>query len=378
MNTTDINSAPRKSYAGAFESLIEATNAFKNYRAILLLGGAFLCAALVAGLFTALAAGMGSVVLGGVGALLAFIVLFYGVNAVGVLLMREAQGQPANSVMDAILVSLFTSHRAIGVALLGMVIVLVSVIVVAALLFVCKIPGLGAFLFTVVYPLSAIFLGLLVFSLFYVMFPLAGPAIWSGCTVFETIARLNTIARTKLVSIILMEVFLFLITGFAAGLIFTVVFLGIAMTTGLSASILSAGFGISDLIASVMGGGIRGGGDYAMGAGIGGGLLIAVAAIVPALIFSKGLCIIYLAAVQGVDFAANEASLNEGFASVKKKAEEARDRARSLTEQRRPPSIAPVDIGFAALKPAALACPNCQAPVAADDAFCGNCAHKLK
>lgn len=377
MNTTDINTAPRKSYAGAFESLIEATNAFKNYRAILLLGATFLSAALVAGLFTAMAAGMGSAILGGLGALLAFVVFFYGINAVGILLMREAQGQSASSVTDAILVSFFTSHRAIGVALLGMLIILVSVIAIAALLFVCKIPGIGAFLFTFVYPLSAIFLGLLVFSLFYVMFPLAGPAIWSGCTVFETIARLNTIARTKLVSVILMEVFLFLITAFAAGLIFTVVFLGIAMTTGLSASILSVGFDISDLKNSVMGGSGGGGSGYAVAGGIGGGLLIAVAAIVPALIFNKGLCIIYLDAVQGVDFSANEASLNEGFASVKKKAEEARERARSLTEQKSK-VVPPADRPQTPAQLATLICPNCQTSVAADDLFCGNCAHKLK
>ena len=377
MNTTASNTAPQESYAGAFESLIEATNAFKNYRALLLLGATFLCAALVAGLFAAMASAMSSAFLGAVGALLAFVVLFYGVNAVGILLMREAQGMPADSMLDAVLVSLFTSHRALGVALLGVAIIFLSVIIVAALLFVCKIPGLGPFLFTFVYPISAVFLGLLVFSLFYVMFPLAGPAIWSGCTVFETIARLNAIARSKLVSVILMEVFLFLITGFVAGLIFTVVFLGIAMTTGLSASILSVGFGLGDLMGTVMGGGLRSGGDYAIGAGFGGGLLVAVAAIVPALIFSKGLCIIYLAAVQGVDFAANEASLNERFASVKKKAEEARDRAKALTEQK-PKAIVPASQGYAPLKSASFTCPNCQASVAADDAFCGNCAHKLK
>ena len=50
MDTTDLNPAPRNSYAGTFESLIEATNTFKNYRAILLTGATFLSAAGVAGL----------------------------------------------------------------------------------------------------------------------------------------------------------------------------------------------------------------------------------------------------------------------------------------------------------------------------------------
>ncbi|MEG1328598.1 MAG: zinc ribbon domain-containing protein, partial [Janthinobacterium sp.] len=76
-----------------------------------------------------------------------------------------------------------------------------------------------------------------------------------------------------------------------------------------------------------------------------------------------------------VDFSASEASLNDGLATVKKKAEEARERARALAEQAAAPAApatpaaAPVD---------SLHCPSCKAPVASDDVFCGECAHKLK
>ncbi|GBU14893.1 hypothetical protein AwPolaro_02710 [Polaromonas sp.] len=130
------------------------------------------------------------------------------------------------------------------------------------------------------------------------------------------------------------------------------------------------------LMGSIMGGG-GGSAGYQMAGGIGGGLLVAVAAILPSLIFTKGLCIIYLDTVQGIDFSKSEAGLSEGLASVKKKAEEARARARSLAEQTLS-SSAPVDQGYTPPKAATLACPNCQATVAADDAFCGDCAHKLK
>ena len=65
MDTTDLNPAPRNSYAGAFESLIEATNTFKNYHPILLTGATFLSAAGVAGLFAVMAGGMGGAIVAG-------------------------------------------------------------------------------------------------------------------------------------------------------------------------------------------------------------------------------------------------------------------------------------------------------------------------
>jgi hypothetical protein len=205
-----------------------------------------------------------------------------------------------------------------------------------------------------------------VLSLFYVMLPLAGPAVWSGSTVFQVVARLNMIARTKLVSVILLEVLLFFIAAFAAMLIFMVVVTGVLMTTGLSASILDMGGAGIGGIASLMA--AMGGSGYTLAIGIGGGFLFAIAAVIPGLIFTKGICIIYLDATKNVDFAQAEASINQGLASVKRKAEEARERARALSEQHAPAVVAV----------AALACPNCRLPVSADDLFCGNCAYKLK
>ena len=359
----------RVNFLGAIESLIDATNAFKNVRAILLLGLTFVGAALVGAMFSMLGSSSGSAALIGLGGLLAFVVIFYGTNAVGVLLMREAQGQPVKSIMDAVLVSLFTSHRLIAVVALEFLIFLVVLLVITIVLFVCKIPMLGPFLYTFVFPITALLLGVLVFSLFYVMLPLAGPAVWSGSTVFQVIARLNMIAHTKLVSVILLEVLLFFIAAFTATLIFMVVITGVLMTSGLSANILDMGAtgmgGFGNIMAAMSGSG------YALAGGIGGGLLLAIAAVIPGLIFTKGICIIYLDATRNVDFAQAEASINQGLASVKRKADEARERARALTEQH-----APAVPAMAAIAP--LACPNCQAPISADDLFCGNCAHKLK
>lgn len=372
--TISTEAAKPLPFSSSVGSLIEATDAIKNFRAIALLALTFIGAVLVGGVLMMLASSMSSVLLAFLGGLMAFLVMFYGSNAVGILLMRDAQGQPGMSLADAVLVSLVTSHRLIAVVFLEFLIVLAAMIAIAIILFLCKIPVLGPVLYAVVFPLSAIVLGVLVFALFYVMLPLAGPAAWSGATVFQIIARLNQIVRTKLVSVILLEVLLFLITSFVALLIFGVVGTGVSLTTGMSASILGLGSQLNMYsLASGLGGS---GSGYIIAAGLGGGLLMAAAAVVPGLIFSKGVCIIYLNATRNVDFSASEASLNDGLATVKKKAEEARERARALAEQAT--TAATPAAALAAAPVDSLQCPSCKAPVASDDAFCGECAHKLK
>jgi hypothetical protein len=161
----------------------------------------------------------------------------------------------------------------------------------------------------------------------------------------------------------MLQVILTFIVFFTAMLIFSVVTTGYLMTTGLSASILDAG-GIMDFFSG-------GGNGYVTAGLIGGGLLFAFASVIPGLIYTKGVCIIYINKTADMDFAQAEAKLESGIASVKKKADEARERARQLTPQQ-PVAAVPAQAAHA------LACPNCHAPVAADDAFCGNCAHKLK
>lgn len=348
--------------------------------------------------------------------LLAFLILFYGANAVGILLMHEVQDQAQHDIMGAVMQSLSSGHRLIGVAILALLIVLAAYLVVALLLLVCKIPFLGPILFTFVLPVSAVLIGVLMFSLLYVMMPLAGPAVWSGSTTFQAIARLFTIAKSKLLSVIMHQFILFVIVMFVVGIIFGILIIGMLSVGGMAAGILGFGsMNFSDFFSEGLNG-------HLIAGAIGGGLLYAVALVIPALIAVKGACIIYLNAIQGLDFGHAEAQLESGMAAVKKKAEEARERARQMTEQRAKnapadgapssstpptdsvspaapaapvasaPPVAPAVAAqtaasvsaptqAAAQAPArapATACPSCHVPVASDDVFCGNCGHKLK
>jgi hypothetical protein len=368
----------RPGLAHTLGALMAATDAFKNVRAMALLALTFIGAALIGAAFGAIAGAAQMVSLVAVGGFLAMLVMFYGANAVGIMMMKDAQGQPIDSMMDAVLLSLFSSHRILAVFLLECAIVLLAVLAIVLVLFVCKIPVLGPLLYTVVFPASAILLGILVFALFYVMLPLTGPAVWNGGSVFQVIARLNLIVRARLIEVVLSQIVLFMIVSFVAFVIFGVLGTGFMMTAGISTGILgadSAG-GAFGGISGMMTGGGGGGSGYAIAAGIGGGILMAIAAVVPVLMLTKGVCIIYLNTTRDMDFAASEAQLGEGLAAVKRRAEEARERARQLAQQQRPAG------DFAPAGPAAAAsvptCPSCHMAVAPDDVFCGNCAHKLR
>lgn len=371
----------------ALDSLLAATGAVRNFRAIALMGLTLLAAILVTAAFSLLARATGGMAIGAIGGLLSLLIVFYGICAVGTLLMREAQGLPSPSIVEAVLQSLYSSHRLIAVAILELLIVIAAVVAIAIVFFICKIPGLGPVLFAFALPVAAVLLGALVFSLFYVIFPLAGPAVWSGGTAFQVLARLNMVARTRLLSVVMQQFLLFLIVMFAAMIIFAIVGLGFMMASGLSAAVIGAGASMGmDGMASLMYGG--GAGGYVAAGSIGGGFLFAVAAVIPALIATKGLCIIYLNVTQGLDFIQAEAELESGMAAVKKKASEARERAGQLAEQQAqnmrrtaaPDTDIPATAPSAAVAPIAtapLVCPMCNAPVVAGDAFCGECGHKL-
>ena len=385
-------STSRPGLATTLASLMAATDAFKNTRAIILLALTFITAALIAAAFGALAASTQMFSLAALGSLLAMLVLFYGLNAVGIMMMKDAQGLPTHAITDAILLSLLSSHRVLAVFALECGIMLCVILATVLMLYVCKIPVLGPVLYTVVFPVSAIVLGVLVFSLFYVMLPLTGPAVWNGGSVLQVIARLNLIVRTRLIEVVLSQIVLFIIATFVAFLVFGVIGTGLMMTAGMSAGVLGAGSGLGAGMMgmmAMMGGGL---GGHAIAASLGASLLLAVAAVVPALILTKGICIIYLNTTRDLDFTASEAQLGEGMAAMKRRADEARQRARQLADQQRPvsggtalpagpvapgsgPTFSPrIDESSSA---AALVCPSCHASVTADDVFCGNCAHKL-
>ena len=392
-------------------SLLNALEALRNWRALVLLALTLVLGVAVF-MLLGLANSPGLVALG---ALLAFVVYLYGAGAVGIMLMHQAQSGEPMSIVDSVMRSLAISHRLILIALLVFAIFLGLILAVALLFLVCKIPVLGTLLYFVASPLSILVLGLAYAALVFVFIPLAGPAIWSGEKVFDTVSTLYAVIRQRLALAVVLLVFLgilVLITALVLGMIF---WSGTLVSTALSVSILHTGGGLFSHLPmpgmmggggfsgygpdSAYGGGYGGGfgaapgaagggaGSGLIAAGLGGaGLLFAAMMALPGLVSLQGYCQIYLIVTDGLDVSAEKEALRQRLDQARNVAEEAKRRAedarRKMEEQRqkgsaeRPAAATPASSGAPATEH--LRCPACNGEISADDAFCGHCGHKLK
>lgn len=377
-------------------SLLDSVDAVRNWRAVALMMATLAAAMLVASLGFALA--RVSFVFTALFVLAAYVVAFYGANAVGMMMMDEAHGQPARPVSAAVLSSLATSHRLILLLLLVGLVYLVGFLALALVLFLCKIPVLGPVLYTVVFPVSVVVVGIALFAVPTVIFPLAAPAIWSGGGVMASLSQLSAIARKRLIMVLLLMVAVAFIAFFVGSLIGAVLFTGTATTALLSVPILGAG----GMDPTALMGGMAGMGGYGMGGGggghaiaamVGGGLLFAVGFTLPGLVYLRGACTVYLRAIDGLDLAAEQAAFEEKLAAAREKAKNMQAQAQATAQQyaaRKDTPATPADapaatpalaaapvIAPAPVATAAAHCPSCQGEVAADDRFCGHCGHPL-
>ena len=121
-----------RSGVGGDRSLLDSIDAVRNVRAVVLLLATFVTATLIAVLAGSLA--QESVMLALPFAVLAAAVLFYGVNAVGMMMMDEANGYPSRPIRAAIMNAVATSHRLILVLLITAALYLLGVLAFTLLL----------------------------------------------------------------------------------------------------------------------------------------------------------------------------------------------------------------------------------------------------
>jgi MFS family permease len=401
-------------------SLLDSIDAIRNWRAVLLLLATLVATALVLGLGGLLATVSWIFFL--LFALLGYAVLFYGANAAGMMIMDEAKGYPSRPAMAAVMASLATSHRLILVFLMLGLVYLAGFLVLAIVLFICKIPFLGPVLYAVVFPISVVIAGIAMFALPTVVFPLSAPSIWSGATTMQCISQLLAIARKRLLLVLLLMIAVAFIAGIVGFLIGAILFSGVAVTTLASVPILGGSAGMGSLMGLAggmgpmgMGGmdGMSGFGGHAAAAAIGGGILFAVAFTLPGMVYLRGACTVYLRALDGLDLAAEQAVVDEKIAAARARAREVQAQAHATAQQyaNRPSAPAPAPAPAASVTapapapfaapiqpppaapyvppaaapaaplvppaPARMACPSCHAPILPTDAFCGECGHKL-
>lgn len=361
--------------------LFRALDAAKNWRAFVLLIITFVSSIIVMGMFGFIStrfvvngSGTMAMITMALGFLVASVVFFTGFSAVGIILMDQAKDNPARPIPNALFAGLATLPRFIGLILLEILLGIAFAIILAILLFVCKIPVLGPLLYTVVFPLSALFIGATYFALIFVVNPLAAPALWDGSTVMQSFAKLWQLAKNDLIPVVINQLVLGLIVALVAFILFAIVGIGSSFTMGLSAMILGpeAGASLMSLamsLSGLMGGGGSDGTGYLIALAFGFGFMMASAAAIPVLVAISGNCLIYLQYARCIDTTEIEEQMRSKMNDIKEKTAAAR-------EQLKQSPVPVVQPAFAYA--AALACPGCKGLISPDDVFCGSCGHKLK
>ncbi len=356
--------------------LLRAAEAVTNWRALAATGLAAL--AILLSVFLTGALTKASMILGALGLLFTFVVMLTGYSAVGILLMRQAQQQPIG-IIDAFGQAIFTVHRLLGVALMMFLCVLGVSLFAVLVLFCCKLPGIGSLLYAVALPALTVLIGATIAGLLYVALPLAAPAVWEGNTVWQTTARLLVIVRQRLVSVIIKLVTLSLLVLVLAGVVYLVLSSGYLTTAALSSAVgIDSVGGLSQSLTGMMFSGLGGGGAYYGGESqpytgafiISTSVLVMIGAIVPALTYINGTCLVYLQTIEGLNFGEAEVQIQARMEEAKRLAKEAKDRANAQMQQAKAAVQRPET-------PAAqCTCTGCKAPMAQDDVFCGECGVK--
>jgi hypothetical protein len=218
---------------------------------------------------------------------LALAVAFFGVNTTGLMLMDQARGRPVRHPQDALSDALRSAHR-----------------VLLALLACVALAGLAVPLLAVVLPAGVLLLGGIAFVLVMLVGPLAGPAVWAGHRSAGVLGFLRGRLRHGLPETALLMATVYLMVALTTAAVSFVVVSGGQLLAGLA--ILGAGVELParQLLAGVMGLGPRGmgasgvplqGGTLGLAALIGGGVVFALALVLPTLMWLRGCCAVYLA-----------------------------------------------------------------------------------
>ncbi|WP_182286862.1 zinc ribbon domain-containing protein [Comamonas testosteroni] len=269
------------------------------------------------------------------------IALLAGSSGVGIMLMDKARNEPVRSFSAAASAGLLCLPKFLLVGLAIFVATLAYYLLAAVIYFICKIPVLGGILAFVAHPILVLVAAALLIAMIWVIGPLMGPALWSGLSVKAALANVLSIARKRLVEVVLMEVVLYVILGLVCFMLFAGLVPATVSLTGMAMSITGDGGSMAGMF---MGGGygrgygggfnpmgMMGGGSTGLIAGL--GVLYCVVGALLAQVAIMGMNLIYLQARESVDPAEAEGALDSLIGDVRKKAEEARAQTMAAAER---------------------------------------------
>ena len=305
-----LEPAPTAAPLDALDTLgriLAGVDAVRNLRALAMLLGTFAAGGLLLAMAeTALA--RGEAWWGPVQAGAALTVAFYGGNAAGLLIMDQARGVAVREIGDALRDALATAHRLI----LALLLLLAPGVAIAGalvgLLWLCRTsvtgPLLGPLLFGLAVPVSVLTFGWLLLALLAVVVPLAAPAVWAGGGAVSVARELLGLVRRRLLTVALLMAGVGLLAGAVGALTSFVVMAGGRVVAELGVAVVGIEVPAQQLMAGLFGYGLRSLGaagapvaasGHGAAALVGGGVVFALALVLPGLVYLRGACAVYLA-----------------------------------------------------------------------------------
>jgi hypothetical protein len=295
----------------AFEGVLASVEAMRNGRALFLMLLTFAAAGLLLAMAeTALVNDRGLVAVAEAGA--ALFVAFYGGNAAGLVLMDQARGLPLRDAADAVRDALLTAHRLLIVlaAALGVVLAVGGVLWLLLWAARADVLGarLGAALFGLTVPVAVVVVGTVMLAMSTVVAPLAAPAVWAGLGVGATLRLLAAQVRQRLLFVAVLMAAVTLLTAAVGGVVAAAVVGGGRVVALMAVFVTDIDLPPQQLMAGLFGYGLRSLGatgapvahsSYGAAALVGGGVVFALALVLPALVYLRGLCAVLLALMDG-------------------------------------------------------------------------------
>ncbi len=233
----------------------------------------------------------------------ALFIAFYGTNATGLIMMDRAMGRPAREVFDAVQDALGVGHRVLIALLVAALAAAALSGIVLGLFWLCSLPKAGPWLYAVVVPTTVVVLGLAMVTALAVVGPLTGPMVWAGASSRQSVGLLVRFTRAHLLHAAVLMVGLSAVTGLVgAGVGFIVIVAGRLMAE-LSVWLLGVDVPPEVLMAGLFGHGLhsidprvvpKDAVAHTMAALVGGGVVFAIALVMPTLVYLRGVCEIYL------------------------------------------------------------------------------------
>ncbi|HEX5358167.1 MAG TPA: hypothetical protein VFW93_18335 [Aquabacterium sp.] len=234
----------------------------------------------------------------------ALFIAFYGSTAAGLLSMDRALGRPSRDVVQAIEDALGIGHRVL-VALLAMGVLGAGIVAgLLGLYWLSGLPKVGPWIFVLVVPVTVLVIGLALMAAAVVVAPLTGPTVWAGASSTESVRLLLRLIRERLLQAAVLMGGLSLATGLVGAACSVFVMVGGRVMAEASIFMLGVDVNPQLLMAGLFGYGLHSINatgipkealPYISSATVGGGVVFALALVMPTLVYLRGVCEVYLA-----------------------------------------------------------------------------------